>query len=114
MTASVDDQASPLPPGFRARREPRWTNHQESVAPVADRRLSGDHWWDPHRLAHEADMPNHCPNCGARLDDHDGSIAVEFWEGDRRTYHVRCDACDWSGDVTRVERMVGHEPPHDD
>ncbi len=114
MTASVDPDVQPVPPGRRVRREPRWSNHQEPVEPVADRRLGGNHWWDPDRLAHEADMPTYCPHCGARLADGPGSLAVEYWDADRRVYHVRCGDCDWSGDVATVERMIGHEPPHDD
>lgn len=112
MTAAVDREVAPVPTGLRVRREPRWTNHVPPVVPVADRRLGGNHWWDPDRIAHEADMPKFCPECAEPLDT-DGSIAVEYWEGEHRVYHVRCHACDWSGDVKRVQRMVGHEPPHE-
>lgn len=98
-------------PAVVGRRRPRWSNHQEPVQPVADRRLTGDHWWDPDRLAHEADVPRFCPNCGASTDAA-GTLAVEYWEADRRIYHLRCDRCDWSGDIARVDRMVGMEPPH--
>ena len=113
MSASVDRDVAPVPTGVRIRREPRWTNHMEPVEPVADRRLGGNHWWDPDRIAHMDDMPNFCPACAASIEDTDGSIAVEYWQGDDRVYHVRCHACDWSGEVTRVTRMVGHEPPHE-
>lgn len=113
MTASRDEHVAPVPTGVRVRREPRWTNHMEPIEPVADRRLGGNHWWDPDRIAHEADMPRFCPSCGEGLDDQAGSIAVEYWEGEDRVYHVRCDACDWSGDIKRIDRMVGHEPPHE-
>jgi hypothetical protein len=53
-------------------------------------------------------MPRHCPACGAHIAEF-GGIAVEYWEGDARVYHVWCHGCDWAGDVTRVRRMVGHE-----
>lgn len=70
------------------------------------------HWWDPDRVAHSQDSPAYCPSCGAPL-DRPGSIAVEYWEGERRTFHTRCGACAWSGDITKVERMVGPEAPHE-
>ena len=84
----------------------------EVPEPVTDRRLSGAHWWDPDRVAHTQDAPAYCPSCGASL-DRAGSITVEYWQGELRTFHTRCGACSWSGDVTKVERMVGHEAPHD-
>ena len=99
-------------PAAGYRRDPQWSNHVEVEAPVADRRLSGGHWWDPDRIAHVTDAPRHCPACGAGLDG-PGSLAVEYWEGDDRTFHTRCGACGWSGDITKVERMIGHEAPHD-
>ena len=34
-------------PAPRYRTTPAWSNHMDIPAPVADRRLSGDHWWDP-------------------------------------------------------------------
>jgi hypothetical protein len=108
MTASP----SPTTPSPRYRTDPAWSNHMAVPPPVADRRLSGDHWWDPDRLAHEADAPRFCPACGHGLDG-PGSIAVEYWQGDSRTYHTRCDGCRWSGDITKVDRMVGPEAPHD-
>lgn len=88
------------------------SNHVDVPAPVADRRLTGAHWWDADRLAHARDAPAFCPACAASLDT-PGSIAVEFWEGSRRTFHTRCERCSWSGDITRVDRMVGHEAPHE-
>lgn len=105
-------RAASTSPSRAFRRDPRWSNHVEAEAPVADRRLTGWHWWDPDRIAHVNDAPAHCPACGATLDGA-GSLAVEYWEGERRTYHVLCGECAWSGDITRVERMVGHEAPHD-
>jgi hypothetical protein len=93
------------------RREPRWSNRVDTPAPVRDRRLTGDHWWDPDRIAHMEDAPAYCPACGAALDGQ-GSISVEYWEGDRRVYHTRCESCAWSGDIVKVERMIGHETPH--
>lgn len=94
------------------RRDPAWSNHVEPVTPVTDRRLTGAHWWDPDRIAHASDAPRFCPACAAALDGV-GSMAVEYWEGDRRVFHTRCGGCGWSGDIIRVERMVGHEAPHD-
>lgn len=93
------------------RRIDDYPNHVEPPAPVADRRLTGVHWWDPDRLRHLDDMPRHCPNCGTNFAEF-GGIAVEYWEADRRVYHVWCHSCDWAGDVTRVQRMVGPEAEH--
>lgn len=56
-------------------------------------------------------MPRHCPSCGTNFAEF-GGIAVEYWEADRRVYHVWCHSCDWAGDVTRVQRMVGPEAEH--
>jgi hypothetical protein len=53
-------------------------------------------------------MPRHCPQCAAALDPA-GGISVEYWEADQRVYHTWCRACGWTGDIIRVERMVGHE-----
>ena len=39
-------------------------------------------------------------------------ISVEYWEADRRVFHTWCNTCGWSGNIVRVERMVGHEPEH--
>ena len=58
------------------------------------------------------DAPRYCPACGRGLDG-PGSLAVEYWEGDDRTFHTRCGECGWSGDITKIERMIGHEAPHD-
>ena len=96
---------------LRARRVPRWTNHVDPVDPVRERRLSGDHWWDPDRVRHADDAPRFCPACASALDG-PGSIAVEYWEADRRVYHTACHACAWTGDIAKVDRMVGHEAPH--
>jgi len=84
---------------------------RESVA-SASRRLSGDHWWDPDRERHVRDKPRHCPNCGHDVGDDEASLAVEYWEADRRIYRVWCRDCGWSGDVIKVERVRGHEPGH--
>ncbi len=83
-----------------------YQNHVEPPVPVADRRLTGVHWWDPDRLRHLEDMPRHCPNCAANLAD---GISVEYWEASRRVYHTWCSDCDWAGDIVRVRRMLGHE-----
>ncbi|GEM_PF-2920398 len=72
------------------------------------RRLTGAHWWDPDRRRHLADLPRHCPRCSARLDPETG-ISVEYWEADRRIYHTWCRSCGWTGDIIKVDRMVGHE-----
>ncbi len=53
-------------------------------------------------------MPRYCPQCAAALDQASG-ISVEYWEADHRVYHTWCRACGWTGDIIRVERMVGHE-----
>ena len=93
------------------RREPAWTNHVETHEPVDDRELSGLHYWDADRIAHDRDAPAFCPGCGEGFADL-GSIAVEYWEKDRRVYYVRCGQCDWTGDIVRVERLVGPDAPH--
>ena len=102
---------SGIDPDRRFRREPAWSNAVEKTEPVTDRRLSGEHWWDPDRIAHRDDAPRFCPACGESLAD-PSSIAVEFWESERRVFHTQCGQCSWTGDIARVERMVGHEPPH--
>ncbi|MFL5797273.1 MAG: hypothetical protein ACJ77A_04990 [Actinomycetota bacterium] len=71
-------------------------------------RLTGEHWWDPDRDAHVDDLPRHCPRCASVLDLETG-ISVEYWEGDRRIYHTWCQSCGWTGDIIKVDRMVGHE-----
>lgn len=88
-----------------------YPNHVESPLPVEGRRLSGVHWWDPDRLRHVGDLPRHCPACGVSLAEAQG-IAVEYWEADRRVYHVWCHACGWAGDVARVQRMIAPEAEH--
>ena len=114
MTVSNDGapRGSSLSPARRYRRDPAWTNHVEVEPVVGDRRLTGVHWWDPDRIAHVSDHPEFCPACGKALDG-PGSLAVEYWEGENRTFHTRCGECGWSGDITRIERMIGHEAPHD-
>lgn len=74
----------------------------------AERRLTGDHWWDGDRLAHLEDLPRHCPACGVGLDI-DTGISVEYWEAQERVYHTWCRTCGWTGDIIRVRRMIGHE-----
>ena len=83
-----------------------YPNHVEPPEPDPDRRLTGVHWWDPDRLRHLDDLPRHCPACGASLH---GGISVEYWEADKRIYHTWCPHCGWTGDITRVRRMIGHE-----
>ena len=73
-----------------------------------ERRLTGEHWWDGDRKRHVEDMPRHCPRCAAVLDLESG-ISVEYWEADRRVYHTWCRSCEWTGDIIKVDRMVGHE-----
>lgn len=73
-------------------------------------RLGGDHWWDPDRERHVRDTPRHCPNCGHAVSEDETSLAVEYWEADRRVYRVWCRSCEWSGDVVKVDRVRGHEP----
>ncbi len=53
-------------------------------------------------------MPRHCPRCAAALDPETG-ISIEYWQGDQRVYHTWCRSCGWSGDIIRVDRMIGHE-----
>ena len=73
-----------------------------------EQRLTGEHWWDGDRERHVEDMPRHCPRCAAVLDPKSG-ISVEYWEADRRVYHTWCQTCGWTGDIIKVDRMVGHE-----
>ena len=73
-------------------------------------RLGGDHWWDRDRERHVRDKPRHCPNCGHAVGEDETSLAVEYWEADRRVYRVWCRSCRWSGDVVKVDRVRGHEP----
>lgn len=68
-------------------------------------------WWDDDRRRHRRDMPRYCPNCGEGILE-GGGIAVEYWEGEDRVYHLWCRPCGWAGDVVRVERLIGHEPDH--
>lgn len=77
--------------------------------PDATGRLSGDHWWDGDKAAHMADRPRYCPACGSALDIESG-ISVEYWEAENRIYHTWCKECEWTGDIIRVRRMIGHEP----
>ncbi len=79
--------------------------------PDPQRRLTGDHWWDPDRERHLRDHPRHCPECGAAIDDELGMV-VEYWEGEQRIYHTWCRACGWAGEVVKVDRVIGHEPEH--
>jgi RNase P subunit RPR2 len=70
--------------------------------------MTGEHWWDGDRQRHVEDLPRYCPHCAAAIDPESG-LAVEYWEADRRVYHTWCKSCGWSGDITRVDRVVGHE-----
>ena len=74
-------------------------------------RLTGDHWWGADHRRHTSDSPRHCANCGSPIDDESGMV-VEYWESDRRIYHVWCSACGWAGDVVTIDRLIGHEPDH--
>lgn len=98
-------------PGRVYRKEPRWTNVVEVPVPIRDRHLTGVHWWDPDRIRHLDDMPKFCPSCGAAVVEN-GGLCVEYWEGERRIYHTWCHECRWTGDITRVTRMIGHEAEH--
>lgn len=77
--------------------------------PVAERRVTGAHWWDPDRIRHAEDAPNFCPKCG---EDLDGGIAVEYWEAEDRVYHAWCRSCGWAGDIVKVTRMIAYEAEH--
>ncbi|MQA13329.1 MAG: hypothetical protein GEV09_03905 [Pseudonocardiaceae bacterium] len=59
---------------------------------------------------HRRDAPRYCPRCGCDLVG--TGIAVEFWEGTNRVFHTWCAACRWTGDITPMTQMVGHEPEH--
>ena len=63
-------------------------------------------------MNHLHDLPRYCPDCGAELAA-DRGIAIEYWEADRRIYHVWCRSCSWTGDIIRVRRMIGHELAED-
>ena len=52
-----------------------------------------------------------CPRCGASLTAGAG-ITVEFWQGADRIFHTWCGGCHWTGDITPVTDMIGHEPDH--
>jgi hypothetical protein len=70
--------------------------------------LAESRWFAPDALAHAVDSPSFCPRCGARVTG-DGGLVVEYWTGDERVFHCWCRSCGWAGDVTAVERMIGHE-----
>jgi hypothetical protein len=57
------------------------------------------------------DAPRHCPHCGASLTAGAG-ITVEFWQGTDRIFHTWCGGCHWTGDITPITDMIGHEPDH--
>ncbi len=63
-------------------------------------------------MNHLHDLPRHCPDCGAVIDNESG-IATEYWQADRRIYHVWCGSCGWAGDIVRVRRMIGPDSPDD-
>ena len=60
---------------------------------------------------HRRDAPRHCPRCGASLTGGTG-ITVEFWQGADRIFHTWCGGCQWTGDITPITDMIGHEPDH--
>jgi len=60
---------------------------------------------------HRRDAPRHCPRCGASLRGGAG-ISVEFWQGTDRVFHTWCAACRWTGNITPVTDMIGHERDH--
>jgi hypothetical protein len=53
-----------------------------------------------------------CPRCGAELDVQ--AFVQEYWTADARVFHCWCRACDFVCDVMPTERVVTHEPAHDD
>ena len=59
-------------------------------------------------MNHLHDLPRFCPECGGAISDESG-IAVEYWQGDARIYHVWCARCGWAGNISRVRRMIGPE-----
>jgi len=66
-------------------------------------------WFSEHALAHAVDAPSYCPRCGAGLAGAAGGLVVEYWTADERVFHCWCRSCGWTGDVTTVNRMIGHE-----
>lgn len=65
-------------------------------------------WFAGDAMAHAVDSPSFCPRCGAGVTG-EGGLVVEYWTGDERVFHCWCRSCEWAGDVTSVERMIGHE-----
>jgi hypothetical protein len=59
-------------------------------------------------MAHAVDSPSFCPRCGSGVTGDDG-LVVEYWTARERVFHCWCRSCGWAGDVTSVERMIGHE-----
>jgi hypothetical protein len=59
-------------------------------------------------MNHLHDLPRFCPDCGSAITD-DSGMAVEYWQGNRRIYHLWCRTCAWTGDIVRVRRMIGPE-----
>ncbi len=72
------------------------------------RALADARWFAQDALAHAVDSPSFCPRCGAGVTG-EGGLVVEYWTGDERVFHCWCRSCGWAGDVTSVERMIGHE-----
>jgi hypothetical protein len=66
-------------------------------------------WFAEHALAHALDAPSYCPRCGAGLAERDGGLVVEYWTADERVFHCWCRSCGWTGEITSVVRMIGHE-----
>lgn len=65
-------------------------------------------WFAGDAMAHAVDSPSFCPLCGAGVTGN-GGLVVEYWTADERVFHCWCRSCGWAGDVTPVERMIGHE-----
>jgi hypothetical protein len=105
MTA-LDDRPSAASPGAAEGR------HRDTSFAV-DR---GRGWFPQDAASHRRDAPRFCPACAAPLALADGGhgIATEYWVAHDRVFVCLCGSCGWSGDVVLAERVVGHEPPHDD
>lgn len=80
----------------------RWSG--DVIAGGGDGPLAGEPLADPDR----AGTPDRCPACGASL-HHQGRL--QRGDGVRRgaVFRCRCGTCGWSGDIVRVDWMIGHE-----
>lgn len=63
-------------------------------------------------MNHLHDLPRFCTDCGSDITG-DAGMATEYWQADRRLYHVWCRSCGWTGDVVRVRRMIGPDAPEE-